>query len=601
MLRTLIGVWLFTTLAAVQAQPMPDLPAPEHRTLTGQFLPADEPTTGWLQRRLLAGRSAWSLRLAYERHSLAARHQHFELLYRGMPVYGQFARLTLTSKRQPLSLDLRLTTPTQVDGTHQYPIQALMGLVTKQMAPDWYEVDSLWLAQDNALQPIYRLRAGDGSGQEREWMVDARQGRVLGQEDRVRHLRTGDTTGIGRVFIPNPCTVADVAYGDWFVDSADAHQQVFESLLDTVLLPGLTFDETAGLFRLVGPYVRLEARRNGSPEPATSSDGTFYFTRDQSGFEDVMAYYHLDRYQRYVQSLGFTNLQNQPLSVDAHGFTSDASAFVPNNGNSYLLFGIGNVDDAEDADVLIHEYAHALSYAASPETNSGRERKGLDEGIGDYFAAAYSRDITPNRWFQLFNWDGHNEFWNGRWANATTMYPPNSLSIYVYGEIWVSALMKMRADVGAADMDRLVLEFLYRLVPGMTFPQAGKALIETDSLLYGGSHRETIRSYLCDHDIDADPSADCTTVGADAPLPAFPQLSICPNPNQGQFEVMWEGPPGDMVQLSIINALGQEVYRSQDWQTTGPRSIKVALPAGTYWLQARSQSGRISRQLVITP
>ena len=68
----------------------------------------------------------------------------------------------------------------------------------------------------------------------------------------------------------------------------------------------------------------------------------------------------------------------------------DQSVFIGNSGNSYLLFGEGGVDDAEDADVIIHEYAHAISYAASPETNSGTERRGLDEGLGDYFAAIYS-------------------------------------------------------------------------------------------------------------------------------------------------------------------------------------------------------------------
>lgn len=422
--------------------------------------------------------------------------------------------------------------------------------------------------------------------------LDAMYGHELFWEEDAHYLwhLEEDTTGTGRVFNPNPCTVADVAYGDLFVDSMDAHQAVFDGLMDTVILQDIYFDQNDNLFKLQGPYVQVESRAANSPDPITSTDGRFLFDRNESGFEDVMVYYHIDRYQRYIQSLGFTNLQNGPLSVDAHGFASDVSAFVPNNGNSYLLFGEGNVDDAEDADVIIHEYAHALSYAAAPETNSVRERRGIDEGMADYFAAGYSYDITPNRWQLLFNWDGHNEFWNGRVANIAEAYPPaNSLSIYAYGSIWVSALMKMRLEIGAVNMDQMAAELMYTFFAGMTMEQAARELFVIDSLMFNDAHRDVIRKHFCIHNIDADPAMPCLVVHSADWVDRW-AFSIYPNPNAGKVLVEWNPQPGTSFQVEVLDLLGQHVYHER-LSSSGQAELSLDVADGWYLLRFSDEQG----------
>ncbi len=77
-----------------------------------------------------------------------------------------------------------------------------------------------------------------------------------------------------------------------------------------------------------------------------------------------------------------------------------------------LHFGEGGVDDAEDADVVIHELGHGIHDWV---TGGGLSQKqGLSEGVGDYYAVSYSRayagqwEPSDPQYHWVFSWDGHN-------------------------------------------------------------------------------------------------------------------------------------------------------------------------------------------------
>lgn len=536
--------------------------------------------------------------------SLTGRHISFRLEWKGIPIEGDFITIHQSASGDWISVVYSLPDPANLSGQTEDLLSPQTILASWQKRLGAYEsrVETVWIENGETLLPAFRLTTFSHSEQPAlDIYVDARTGDELYREDKAVYLHTEeeDTTGMGRIFFPNPCTAANVEYGDLFVDSMDKHQAIFETLMDTVTLNDITWDEDSGVFRLTGPYVEVKAIRTDSPLPATSMDGNFFYRRDSSSFEDVMVYFHIDRFQRYVQSLGFQNLQNAPMAADAHGFTSDVSAFVPNMGNSYLLFGTGNVDDAEDADVIVHEYIHALSYDAAPETNSGRERRGLDEGMADYFTAGYSYDITPSRWQLIFNWDGHNEFWNGRIANSAESYPPaNSLSIYAYAEIWSSALMKMRLELGASVMDKIALESLYGFFPGMTVPQAGRYLLSTDSLLFNYQHRETIRKYLCSHKIDVDPLVPCLVVNTSELEDAL-AFTLAPNPSDGNVSLSWNPEVGKSYTLELINLLGETVF-VQENITSDRLDLNLNLPDASYLLRFSDNDGRfLTKRMVI--
>ena len=113
------------------------------------------------------------------------------------------------------------------------------------------------------------------------------------------------------------------------------------------------------------------------------------------------------------------------MQVDPSGFNgADNSHYL--SGSGRLAFGEGGVDDAEDADVIIHELGHGLHDWV---TDGGLSQvNGLSEGTGDYAAGSYSRAIgfwSPSdaAYSWTFNWDGHNPFWDGRILNYSASYP----------------------------------------------------------------------------------------------------------------------------------------------------------------------------------
>ncbi|TKI80276.1 peptidase M36, partial [Bacillus cereus] len=101
------------------------------------------------------------------------------------------------------------------------------------------------------------------------------------------------------------------------------------------------------------------------------------YTRANDSFEDVMSYYHIDTLQRYIQSLGFKNINNRSIKVNVNGTTADNSFYSPTT--KALTFGTGGVDDAEDAGIIAHEYGHSIQDNQVPGFGSSAEGGGMGE------------------------------------------------------------------------------------------------------------------------------------------------------------------------------------------------------------------------------
>ncbi|MFN3940010.1 MAG: T9SS type A sorting domain-containing protein, partial [Chitinophagales bacterium] len=252
------------------------------------------------------------------------------------------------------------------------------------------------------------------------------------------------------------------------------------------------------IFYLKNDHIVLKDLGAPTIAVATSETPSFNYTRSQSGFEDVNTFYHLTNFANYITALGYSALQDFYIEVDPHGASGADQSFFTGGVIPTIQYGEGGVDDAEDADVIIHEYAHALSHQASPGSNTGFERRAADEGYGDYLAASYSRQFSDYMWGNVFNWDGHNEFWSGRQVNTTKVYPTDVVNpdIYKTGEIWSSALMDIYNILGAEVTDKLVFESLYGSFANMGLQDAAMLILNAENTIYGGMYNTVLYETL---------------------------------------------------------------------------------------------------------
>lgn len=287
----------------------------------------------------------------------------------------------------------------------------------------------------------------------------------------------------GNVFMPDPVTTANTTYGGAYRDFDDSNTTELSNELKTA---NLEVTEENGVYILKNDFVEIREHSPPTIPPVTNTSPEFNFNRSESGFEDVNVLYHITEYQKYVQSIGFTNLANFPIPCDAHGFNGqDQSAFIWSP--QQLIFGEGGVDDAEDADVIIHEYGHVLSFNAAPNTVVGNERRALDEALGDYMAASYSKTFSELNYWKVFNWDGHNEFWPGRLASSNDHYPEDlANNLYEDAPLWSATILDIELNIGRDITHKILFESMYSWFPNMTMTDAALLFIRADSNLNNG-------------------------------------------------------------------------------------------------------------------
>ncbi len=571
----LLNVFAFTQREANTYQKV-------HLSLAPNYTEADIIQTLTQQFPFLA-KGETSLQLQHQKQSLGGNHLQFNELYKGIVVYDAGIKVNINLQNTIISL---LNNLKEIPAGKTVTFLLTQEEATKTLIaanPEFTEVqisqNVLW--ENEVLTPIYKvITFSTKPSQSFEWLIDAATAKILRKTDRTSYFShtEGDTTGRGAIFNPDPVTASQSVYGTIYQDNTDMYSPVFDAVTDTVLLKSITYNPVTQLFSLEGDYVKIEDIAAYDSVPATSTTGNFFYKRNRSGFEDVMVYYHIDTTQRYIQHLGFTNLYNSAVRADPHGYGgSDNSHFVPNGVNSYLGFGQGGVDDAEDMDVVVHEYGHALSYNASPNTMTGTERRGLDEGIGDYVAAIRSQDISTYKWEDIFNWDGHNTFWAGRTAVSTNLYPVSG-GIYPIGEVWSSTLMQIRGDIGKETADKLFFEELFGNFSNMTLIDAANVYLDADSALFAGVHTMAIKSRFCARNIFS--GIACQGVAIENQL-LENEWAIFPNPSSGEMQLILPENKAN-VTLSIWDINGRKIAEKNYFAHD---IVKFDLPSGMYFVQ----------------
>jgi len=304
----------------------------------------------------------------------------------------------------------------------------------------------------------------------------------------------GTSTGSGQVFLPNP--VADLQ-DQSLTDQKDADYAALQPAYHVVTLTNL---DGSGYLR--GDWANI---RGETGDPAFSTINEFIYGRDDDRFEQVMAYYWVTEAQKYIQSLGFgsirrpINMESQDIRINQLGYDNSFSW----DKKDYLRFGKGGVDDAEDAEVILHEYGHAMldsqstpfgAFGASPEAGA------IHEGFGDYWAVTVSDVIAPtDDPACVADWDSVS-YTSGtphclRRVDTNLHYPEDlNGRVHHDGQIWSRALWDIRNALGHMQADTIILEAHFSFPHDASMPAAAEAVVNAAQSLYGSAVADSVRT-----------------------------------------------------------------------------------------------------------
>jgi hypothetical protein len=300
----------------------------------------------------------------------------------------------------------------------------------------------------------------------------------------------GSSTGSGRVFFPNP--VAQLQ-DETLTDQND---EDYAALQPAYVVRTLTNLDGSGF--LTGDWAVIISETGNAAYSPTNS---FQYNRHQDEFEQVMAYYWVTEAQKYIQSLGFgstrrpVNMQQQRIRINQWGLDN---SFANDHKTSELRFGKGGVDDAEDAEVILHEYGHAIHFSQNFAFAS-EEAGAISEGFGDYWAVTVTQVISPTPDPAcVADWDSTS--YTSRVPHClrrldTNLQYPADLSGEVHhdGQMWSRALWDIRNAIGNVKADTTILEAQFDF-PGTTMTELATRTVATAQRLYGSQTASKVRA-----------------------------------------------------------------------------------------------------------
>jgi hypothetical protein len=302
-------------------------------------------------------------------------------------------------------------------------------------------------------------------------------------------------TAPGQVFAPNP--VADLQL-QWLSDQKDADFfSADPSLAQAYHRVTLTDLDSSG--SLTGTYAKVISETG---KAAADTGGGFIYTRDQDQFEQTMAYHWVTQGQRYIQSLGFgsslpaVNARQQLVRINQYG--GDNSFYRNGTNKLTITFGKGGVDDAEDAEVIVHEYGHSVQDEQVPGFGSSPEAGSIGEGFGDYLAVAVSSAYAPTPDEAcVADWDSTSYTSTAphclRRVDTAKHYPEDLRGeVHADGEIWSRALWDIRNALGASLADTIIIRAQFGFAPDTTMRAAAAKTIATAGL-YGAKAQKAVK------------------------------------------------------------------------------------------------------------
>ena len=309
-------------------------------------------------------------------------------------------------------------------------------------------------------------------------------------------------TADGTVFFPNPVQQLG---NQGLTDGKDADGAAFAAAYRRVPLTHLDGSGT-----LSGDYVTV---KSNTGKAARTVAGAFPdWHRDVDQFEQVMGYYWVTTAQEYLQHLGFGSalrpVNQRQIEVRINQFGGDNSFFREDKAN--ITLGKGGVDDAEDAEVIVHEYGHSVQDAQVPGFGTTLESGAIGEAFSDYLAVVVTSwktgvpTLTPEAC--VADWDSVSYTSTVphclRRLDGTKHYPDDVVGeVHRDGEIWSRALWDIRNALGDTRASTLIVEAQFDFDVDTSFADAATATVAAAQRLYGAAAASVVQHAFEDRGI----------------------------------------------------------------------------------------------------
>ena len=185
-----------------------------------------------------------------------------------------------------------------------------------------------------------------------------------------------------------------------------------------------------------------------------------------------------------------------------------------------ITFGVASIDCAEDAEIILHEYGHAIQDFQVNKFGRSPEAAAMGEGFGDYFAASFFSDKKPAAMKPTFaNWKSVS--FSGaeppciRRLDSNKLYRDRTGNAYNDGEIWSACLWEIRAGIGRMNADKIILLHHSYLTPWATFADGAKAMITTDKVMNDGTNADLLTGIFVKRGILPNPERNNMLAGAE--------------------------------------------------------------------------------------
>ena len=467
-------------------------------SIFGELSPANDRASTRVARRFMKDNARLfkfqldtnDLALVNDSESPMGRHLVFQQTFQGVPVYGARAAVHFNKSGMVVGVSNNYVPNVYVPNSNPSVTRQGALLVAQAQlripAPSADAASELVVyAEDKSTATLAWQVIIPTAGPTWETFIDAQSGAPIAEPRDINRY----ANGTGQVFNVNAVVAT---HDNSLRDNDDAATAVPASAYSLVTLLGLV-----GNGFLDGQF----ASSDGTKKRASNASNSFIFDRSSDGFSEVMGYYYLDYAERYIQSLGFTNVNNRQQVFSVNRLKIDNSFYSPNSKE--ITYGLGGVDDAEDADVILHEYGHSIQDNQVLNFGSSLEAGSMGEGFGDYWAGTVGAQFSGG--FQdlcLAEWDATSYSSTNppclRRLDSTKHYPESVAGeVHDDGEIWSAALWQIRGAIGAQRADTVILQAHFLLTPTASFNQGANALVTAAiNLGYGNQRVKAIRNIL---------------------------------------------------------------------------------------------------------